>query len=254
MPDFEGELLAIVKALVLPPGGLLLLALVGTACLLRWPRLGRWIVGCALAGLILLSTPIVASALLLAASDAPAVDLAQAKQAQAIVILGGGLRRGAIEYGGDTPGRLTLDRIRYGARLARQTGLPVLVSGGSGGSGGRSRSEADVMRESLEREFGVPVRWVEDRSRNTHENAQQTAALLAPAGVKRIVLVVHSFDVRRARYEFEQAKFEVVPAPTLVPLFAVQSVLDFLPSASAMQISYYACYEMLGYMVRRYLD
>lgn len=251
MFDPEGQLLPAIKALLLPPGGLLVLAAIGLACSVRWPRFGRRTAAIALAALYLLSTPIVATALLAAASDAPEVDLAQAKQAQAIVILGGGLRRGAIEYGGDTPGRLTLERLRYGARLARQTGLPVLVSGGTVGS---TRSEADVMRETLEHEFGVTVRWLEERSRNTRENARRTAEVLRPEGIGRVVLVVHSFDVRRARYEFEQAGLEVVPAPTLVPYFTVHGVLDFLPSASAMQVSYYACYEMLGYVVRRYLD
>jgi hypothetical protein len=36
-----------------------------------------------------------------------------------------------LEYGGDTLGRLTLERVRYGARVAKKTGLPVLVAGGS---------------------------------------------------------------------------------------------------------------------------
>ena len=47
------------------------------------------------------------------------------------MILGGGLRRSAPEYGGDTLGRLTLERLRYGAMLAKRTGLPVMVSGGT---------------------------------------------------------------------------------------------------------------------------
>jgi uncharacterized SAM-binding protein YcdF (DUF218 family) len=250
MLDLHGQILPVVKTLVLPPGVLLVAAAAGLLCARRWPRAGRWLTGGAVALLALLSMPVVASALLWLASDAPAVDPQRARQSQAIVILGGGLRRGAIEYGGDTPGRLTLDRTRYGAWLARETGLPVLVSGGSDG---RSRTEADVMRQTLEREFGVPVRWTEDRSRNTRENAQRTAEVLLPAGVRRIVLVVHSFDVRRARYEFEQAGFEVLPAPTLVPYFTVHGVLDFMPSASAMLISHYSVYEMLGYVVRRYV-
>ncbi len=34
------------------------------------------------------------------------------------------------------------------------------------------------MRSALEREFGVPVRWVEPQSRNTHENAARSAEIL----------------------------------------------------------------------------
>ena len=73
----------------------------------------------------------VADGLLRLVDDSPPpVTLAQARSAQAIVILGGGVRRNAPEYGGDTVGRLTLDRVRYGAFVARATGLPVLVTGG----------------------------------------------------------------------------------------------------------------------------
>ena len=53
-----------------------------------------------------------------------------AADAEAIVILGGGTRRNAPEYGGDTLGRLTLERVRYGAQVAKLTALPVLVTGG----------------------------------------------------------------------------------------------------------------------------
>ena len=174
------------------------------------------------------------------------MTLAQARSAQAIVILGGGVRRNALEYGGDTVGRLTLDRVRYGALVARATGLPVLVTGGLRST----RSEADVMRETLEREFGVPVRWTEDRSRNTRENAQFSAARLEKEGVKRVVLVAHGFDMRRARAEFTAAGLEVVPAPTFVPGEGSFELTDLIPSVGALQASYYALYELLANLVR----
>src|SRR4030095_2797202 len=97
----------------------------------------------------------------------PMLDLDRARSAQAIVILGGGTRRDAPEYGGDTLGELTLERVRYGARVARLTGLPVLVTGGSVLGG---ETEAKLMRQSLEAEFSGGVRWAEDRSRNNHDN------------------------------------------------------------------------------------
>ncbi len=69
------------------------------------------------------------------------------------------------------------------------------------------------MRNALESEFGVRVRWLEDRSRNTHENAQFTAARLEQEGVKRVVLVAHGLDMRRARAEFTATGLEVVRRP-----------------------------------------
>src|SRR5262245_15977271 len=237
----------VLAALVLPPIGPLLLAIAGALLLGRRPRLGRALLWSGLGLLVALSTWTVAGGLLRLVGDSQPVTLAQAKSAQAIVILGGGVRRNAPEFGGETVGHLTLDRVRYGAMVARATGLPVLVTGGALSS---ARAEADVMRETLEREFGVPVRWTEDRSRNTHENAQFSAARLEKEGVKRVVLVAHGFDMRRARAEFIAAGLEVVPAPTFVAADNSFELTDLIPNVGALQASYIALYELLANLVR----
>jgi uncharacterized SAM-binding protein YcdF (DUF218 family) len=104
---------------------------------------------------------------------------------------------------------------------------------------------------ALEQEFHVPVRWVEKTSRDTHENAQRSAPILAAANVKRILLVSHAFDALRARREFESAGLEVVAAPTGTSLdsHGRLAVSDFVPSARALLASYHACYEFLGLAV-----
>ncbi len=247
MPDFI-TIKAVLKALVLPPGGPLLVALLGLLLLRRRPRLGRGLAFAGVGVLVLLSTPIVAVALLRAVDDTPPLDLARAREAQAIVILGGGTLRHALEYGGDTLGRLTLERVRYGARVARQVHLPVLVTGGSVRGG---TTEATLMRNALEHEFGIEVRWLESRSRTTHENARFTAHTLREAGIDRVVLVAHSFDMPRARAEFAAAGITVIPAPTGLPSGDFEGPFDLLPSMGALQGSYYAIYEMLALVVMR---
>jgi len=178
--DLAFTLKAIFKALVLPPTGPMLVALFGVLLLRRAPRIGRALVWTGALTLVLLCLPVVAG-ILARPFDMKPLDLADAKRAQAIVVLGGGTRRAAPEYGGDTLGRRTLERVRYGARVARETGLPVLVTGGV--LPDVQSSEAALMREALEREYGVPVRWAEDRSRNTRENARLSAPLLRADGV-----------------------------------------------------------------------
>jgi uncharacterized SAM-binding protein YcdF (DUF218 family) len=219
--------------LVLPPTGPLLFAVAGLLMLKRHPRLGRGLAWIGVGALFLLSLPVVEGGL----------SWLLYREGQAVVILGGGLRRETPEYGGDTLGRLTLDRVRYGARLARQTGLPVLVTGGSIGG---SISEADVMARALEDEFSVPVRWRETNSHSTHENAQFSAAILKRVGIERVLLVSHGFDVTRARAEFEAAGLQVFPAPTYISKFSIESPLDFMPSIASLHGSYYACYELLA--------
>jgi len=233
--------------LVLPPTGPLLAAIAGLLMLKRWPRLGRGLAWTGVGVLLLLSLPIVEGGLQwLLYRDGP-LDLRRAHEAQASVVLGGGLRHQTPEYGGDTLGRLTLERVRYGARIARETGLPVLVTGGSIAG---SATEADVMAHALEDEYGVRVRWRETDSRNTHDNARFTAAILKRAGVERVLLVSHGFDVPRAKAEFEAAGLAVIPAPTYVNAFSIESPLDFFPHMSALQGSYYACYELLAGLAR----
>ena len=74
-------------------------------------------------------------------------------------------------------------------------------------------SEAELMTEVMEKDLGVSVRWQEKDSRTTWENATLSAAILKPAGVKRIVLVTQAFHMARARWCFERQGFEVIAAP-----------------------------------------
>jgi uncharacterized SAM-binding protein YcdF (DUF218 family) len=241
----------VLAALVLPPTGPLLLALVGLLLLNRRPACGRTLAWLGVLALLLLSLPIVSHALLRLADPGVALDPARAREAQAIVILGGGIRRAAPEYGGDTLGRLTLERVRYGARLARETKLPVLVTGGS--VYGVSTPEAALMKHALENEFGVPVAWTETLSRDTEGNARQSAAILLPAGIRRVLLVGHGFDMPRASALFAAAGLQVTPAPTVIVAerFEFESFAELLPAMSALQGSYYALYELLANAVRR---
>ena len=239
----------LIAALVLPPTGPLLVALVGLALLAFKPKSGAVLAWIGVLSLLAFSLPSVSHALLRAMDRHPALDFADGREAQAIVILGGGLRRNAPEYGGDTLGRLTLERVRYGALVARKTRLPVLTSGGSvyGGT-----AEAVVMKRALEEEFGVQVRWTETRSRDTRSNARETAALLMPLGITRVLLVAHSFDMPRAIAEFDSAGLRAIAAPTAVigDQPADAHALDWLPGMTALHGSYYALYEFLAGLAR----
>jgi uncharacterized SAM-binding protein YcdF (DUF218 family) len=235
------------KALVLPPAGLLLVAIVGLLLLRRRPRAGRCLAWLGIGMLAILAMPIVGLALQRAVSVTETADLDAARAAGAIVILGGGIRRDTAEYGGDTLGRLTLERVRYGAVLARKLALPVLVSGGSvlGGT-----EEATLMRDVLEHELGLSVKWHEPRSRDTRENVAYSVPILRGAGISRVVLVTHAFDMPRARALFSAQGLYVIPAPVGVPVWGNRSWTDWIPSASGLQDSYYALYEIIGNAVR----
>ncbi|MBK4734324.1 YdcF family protein [Noviherbaspirillum pedocola] len=242
------------RDLILPPSSLFLLIVVGLVIWRRWPLAGRIIAGAALAALAFLSTAAGARFFV-----APLERLTTPLQsldhtgAQAIVVLAAGRLQNAPEYGGrDIPDYVALARLRYAAHLQRYTKLPILVTGGNGASGvdpdaaDRAYSKADAMAVALREDFGVPVKWVETRSRDTGENASLSAALLRADGIRRILLVTDAMHMPRARAAFERAGLDVVSAPTMFFSNQPQHVDAWLPSAEGMRRSWYALWELLG--------
>jgi uncharacterized SAM-binding protein YcdF (DUF218 family) len=233
-------------ALLLPPLSLILLAGAGILLRRRWPRMGPALALSALAVLTALSTNAGARLLVRPLEDmTPALDLSGAIDAEAIVVLGGGRKRNAPEYGQhDVPRAEVLGRLRYGARLHWQTGLPLLVAGGS--PEGAEESEARMMAQVLREDFGVPVRWLEEGSDNTAQNAGYAAVLLRRDGVKRVLLVTDALHMPRASRIFSQAGLHVLPAPTNYLSRGSLQAIDVVPDAGALRDARYALHEWIG--------
>lgn len=240
------------SVLALPPLLPFTLILVGLLLGMRRPGTGRGLVWTGLIVGVMLITPVSVGWMLEPLEPRHAINLAAAREAQAIVILGGGRNSNAPEFGADTVNRLTLERLRYGARLARQTGLPILVSGGAPSG---SVAEAILMKTSLQEDFGLSVRWTEPSSLDTRQNARYSAQQLRVSGVERIVLVTHAAHMRRAQEEFEANGLQVIAAPTawLGPREGgdEDEVIPSLPSIAASYAGWYALHEWLGLAVYR---
>jgi uncharacterized SAM-binding protein YcdF (DUF218 family) len=234
----------ILSALLLPPTSLILLAFAGLWLSRRHPGTGKTLIALALATLLILSLPITGNALLRSLETAPPISEAQLKNIQAIVILGGRKNNNAPEYGGiDTVSKSTLERLRYGARLQRQTGKPILVTGGAPFGG---RPEADAMAETLKQDFHAKTVWVENRSNDTAENAAYSASILKQHGLTRIALVSQAWHLPRAIKNFEQQGLTVTPAPTGFVDAEADPIAQWLPKASALDKSSMAIKEHLG--------
>jgi uncharacterized SAM-binding protein YcdF (DUF218 family) len=246
--DADLAVRAVCRALVLPPGGPLLLGCAGLAVLGRAPRAGRALIAAGLGALLLLSVPVVGEVLSRLAERYPPLDLARPPPADLIVVLGGGIRRNPAGEAGAVPQPETLERLAYGARLARVTGLPLLLSGGSVEPG---EAEALVMQRALKADFGLEARWLEARSRTTRENARATAALLAPLGSRRVLLVTTANHMQRALAEFAAAGVAAVPAPVGGTGAIGHGLTAWLPSVGALRHSHEALYELAGELVAR---
>lgn len=240
-------LIYVAKALILPPGGNFVLAALGLALIPFARRSGRILLLLGGLSLLLLSLPTVATWLAAPLERIPVVSAERLSGAGAIVVLAGGREANAPEYGADTISDITLRRLRYGVRLARASGLPMLVTGGRVFSRDVI-SEAELMAESLRNDFALEPRWLETESRNTAENARYSARLLEAAGIDSIVLVSDAIHLARAVPAFESEALRVVPAPTafLSADAPGTELLDWLPSAGALAVSRYALHEMLG--------
>lgn len=249
----------LLAALLLPPVPWLLLVLLGGWQMSRRRWLG-WLLLLSGAGLIWASsTSVVADWLgqsLLKVPPPlrdPQVLLQPPRPAgdTVIVVLGGGRYAGA-EYDRVTLNTLSMERLRYGIWLSRQTGFPVAFTGGVS-PGSRPPTEGAMAERVAREEFRHPLAWIEERSRDTHENALFTVDLLRNRHVGRIVLVTHDLHLPRALGHFRRARdgaglaFDIVPAPVGInEKGPTRLASDFYPTPGGIAQVRYALREWLG--------
>ena len=169
---------------------------------------------------------------------------------QAIVILGGGRRGGAIEYPqyqNQDIGVGAMERVRYGVALAQATELPILLTGGApDATSSNELSEAELMQIILKNEFQIQARWVESQSNSTQENAALSAKLLKQEGITHIYLVTHFWHMPRAQAVFEKYGLKVTPAPMGFYQRNEFHPLDFYPSSAGIERTRFIWSEALG--------
>jgi len=234
--------------LILPPGGLILLAIAGFVFWRKW--WGRGLVGLALALFWLLSTEPVRDALTrplefqhqaLKVAEIPAGRMA-------IVLLGGGIYENAPEYGGDDSlSRHGLMRAAYAAELVKQTGIPVYTTGGMPLTH-TAEPEGTIMARWLVK-FGVPKHMVhvEVAARTTWENAGNTKLVLQKLGVSRIILVTSAWHMPRSVWCFKKNELDVIAAPTdYLTKQAAYDLRSYFPRWNVMADSGDALHEYLG--------
>lgn len=228
----------------MPPFLFVLIGLLGLTQVRQRPRMALGVCGLAFLLILASSMPWVATRLIDSIqADCPAIDALKG-EGEAIVILGGGVRARAPEYGNRPNLNATeLERLRHGARLHRATGRPILVTGGSPEG---AVPEALLMQGVLHDDFGVDVSWVETDSRTTRENARNSAQILKSAGIDRIYLVSQGWHLARAIQTFESEGLKIIPAGTGCRNIDEVRWFHFLPHPDALEMSYWAAHEWIG--------
>jgi len=195
-----------------------------------------WLLLAGAATLGVLALPYVATQLMRSLETyQPLSDLVALDGVGAIVVLSGDFIGHAPEMGGATVGPLTLQRLHYAARLHRGSGVPLLLTGGA--------QLVECMARVLDQDFSRTARWLERSSRNTHQSAANSRALLRPLGIDKICLVTHGFHMVRARRAFVQQGFDVIAAPTLCLAKPAPLLRDFVPGHTALSRSLLALRE-----------
>jgi uncharacterized SAM-binding protein YcdF (DUF218 family) len=251
---------SVAQALALPPAPLLLLALLGWLLRQRarvWAGTlgllglsGVWLscseVGAATATRLLLGPPPAALQWPLPASAKP-----QVAEHTAILVLGGGARQDVPEVRSGWLKPLSIERLNYGAWLAKRAQLPLAFTGGlSRNSKPGDKSEAELAEVYARDLLGLRLQWLESQAKDTRDNARFSAALLKPIGLRRLVLVTHAQHMPRAMHHFRMAfgdEVELIAAPVgMRAPDAPFELGDWLPSSEGLARSRYAVYEWLA--------
>lgn len=244
----------LVIALISPLGTCLVLALVGLAWLgLRWRRTGRACIAVGLVWLCLWSLPPASFWLTQTLEhQTPQRPAAAYPQADAIILLGGGLQ-GRVPGYVDRPEMTgAADRLWFADELYRAQRAPwIIVS--AGGNPRDGEIEADAMAELLQA-LGVPrtALLLDARSRDTAQNARFSADLMREHRLHTALLVTSALHMPRALAAFRKRGIDVTPAPadfTAPPQGAWPQ--RWLPSTGALDASSRAMKEYVGLWVYR---
>jgi len=178
------------------------------------------------------------------------VPPAERAKADAVVVLGGGLR--STNHGTRLNLGAAADRVLYAAELYHSGRAPLIIaSGGAAKWLGIDRPEAAGTARLLMR-LGVPEAAIrtEAESRTTRENALNMAILMDRMDLERILLVTSALHMRRAQAAFRRVGIHVIPAPTdFETLGREASAMDWIPDAAALEGSSRAIKEFFGYAV-----
>jgi uncharacterized SAM-binding protein YcdF (DUF218 family) len=181
----------------------------------------------------------------------PPIPIEQVSPSEIIVVLGGavnilGKHRDRVELGSSA------ERLTDGILLYRNKKAPIILfTGGSGILFQQNFNEAFFAKKFFN-DFEISDRnlLLEDKSKNTYENALYTKEILSKLGKNKIILITSAFHMKRSLGVFLKQGFDVQSFPT-----DYKSMMDdlnwdtILPSTMALDASTIAIKEWIGIIV-----
>lgn len=196
---------------------LLILSLAGAAGIIagRWSRFPLVLLGLGVGGLTLCAASPVGFWLTRPLENRFPAVVASPGHVDGIILLGGSFDLGQSAALGQPMLNEAAGRILTFLTLARQYPQAKLVfSGGDPAVFGQGLTEAAVARRLFDQLGVAPERLrFENHSRNTHENAVYSRALVGPTPDQHWLVVTSAVDMPRAIGCFRSAGWAVIPFP-----------------------------------------
>jgi uncharacterized SAM-binding protein YcdF (DUF218 family) len=160
-----------------------------------------------------------------------------------IIVLGGALNGPTSHARGQAVGEAEQRVVEAAILAKRYPEAKIVFSGGSGSLLDTESTEAPEARKLLI-DLGVDPNRItlEDKSRNTAENARFTAAMVHPEPSQRWLIVTSAFHMSRAIALFRKAGFDAIACPVA---YLTPSEWSFEP-AHNLQILEIAAHEWIG--------
>jgi uncharacterized SAM-binding protein YcdF (DUF218 family) len=210
-----------------------------------------------LAILYVVSTPMGASVLVagLARGTTSVETIQDAKGADAIVVLGGGVQtasaRGEIlAQLQSTPSLRILEAMRLYKLLHPRV---VVVSGGIADKRTELRPEAEQMANVLAQN-GIPIESIviDTEAKTTHDHPRTIGPLLAARHVSRFVIITSPMHMRRSLGVFRAQGYDPVGSASMLQSEQLVSRPFFLPNDDSVLLSNQALYEYAAWVLYRW--
>ena len=237
----------ILTPFLLPPGIFIVFLIYSGIRLLFKRQWNGGVVNC-LAGIFIwtLSISPVANAIITGLESN--IEIPKNPQGDVIILLGGGSNTGSSDLSGvGSPTGDALARIVTAVRLQNRLNIPVIVS--SGQVYKNKPSDAPIIKRFLV-DLGVPSNKIilEDKSRDTIENARYAGEICKKMEFKKPILVTSAYHMKRSVLSFKRVDIEVTPLPADFKTWKGMKYgwEDYLPSVSSLGDTGRAVHEYMG--------
>lgn len=240
-----------------PTNALLLGACLGLllASVTRWRRTGQALAVLCVATLVVAGLTPLSRRLVLPLEERFPAYVDDGKPVAGIIVLGGPVEQRISLDRGQLSLNESGDRIVALAALARaRPDVPVLFAGGSAALLGDEPSEAGALAR-FSGWLGLPEGrlLVEEKSRNTLENALFSRDILKPAPGSRYLLVTSAFHMPRSVGLFRKAGFTVVAYPVDYRTAGTHDWDGFIRASDGLRLTDLAIREWTGLLAARLL-